>query len=402
MTRPISVVVVSRHRPQALARCITALRQQDHPQIEVIVVADPAGIAALNGAQDLKLVPFDTANIAQARNLGVQVAAGQVVMFIDDDAVAEPSWASRLSAPFDNGAIVAATGFVRGRNGISYQWRAMMVDYLGQDHPLDVPDTISLHHGTAQMAVKTQGTNCAFRLDHLRAIGGFDPAFAFYLDEADVNLRLAQHGQTAVVPHAQVHHGYLASARRSDNRAPLSLFDIAASTAAFLRKHAPGGDFSAAYQTLLAQQTLRLARFLRARRLARRDIAPLLHTLSEGWESGLQRDIGGQSLNTVPAPFHPLQGTGPRDGCVIQGYSWQAGALRAKALRARDLGQIVTVICLAPSLRRHRMQFLPEGVWWQSGGLWGRSDRGKSALKPMGLRARALQETQILAPFRPV
>ena len=28
----VSVIVVSRHRPEALLRCIAAMRQQDHPR----------------------------------------------------------------------------------------------------------------------------------------------------------------------------------------------------------------------------------------------------------------------------------------------------------------------------------------------------------------------------------
>ncbi|MES2906736.1 MAG: RNA polymerase factor sigma-54, partial [Pseudomonadota bacterium] len=44
------------------------------------------------------------------------------------------------------------------------------------------------------------------------AMGGFDPAFRFYLDETDLNLRLAATGaMTAIVPVAQVHHGFAES-----------------------------------------------------------------------------------------------------------------------------------------------------------------------------------------------
>src|SRR5690606_23264203 len=162
----------------------------------------------------------------------------------DDDAVPEPTWASRLAAPFAHPRVGAAGGFVRGRNGISFQWRALAVDHLGQDHPLEVdPEGVSLHEGTATRAVKTQGTNCAFRRAGWLAAGGFDPAFRFYLDEADVNLRLAAAGHlTAVVPRAEVIHGFAASARRRADRVPADLTDIGASTAVFLRRHAPGAD----------------------------------------------------------------------------------------------------------------------------------------------------------------
>ncbi|WP_372887787.1 glycosyltransferase family 2 protein, partial [Shimia sp.] len=123
---PVSVVIVSRGRPQALARCLTGLSQQTHPSFETIVVADPSGCAAVNdGAFSglVKLVAFDEANISAARNLGIARAAGELVAFIDDDAVPEPTWLAHLVAPFDSDPeVMAAGGFVRGRNGISFQW----------------------------------------------------------------------------------------------------------------------------------------------------------------------------------------------------------------------------------------------------------------------------------------
>jgi GT2 family glycosyltransferase len=398
---PVSVIIVSRHRTLALTRCITALRQQDYPDIEVIVVADPAAIGALQGQDDVKQITFDRANISQARNLGLSMAAGDVVMFIDDDAVPEPNWARQLAAPFADMTVVAATGFIRGRNGISYQWRASTIDHLGNDHPLDVPPSVSLHSATAQRAVKTQGTNCAFRSTALRSIGGFDPAFAFFLDEGDVNLRMAHLGLTAVVPDAQVHHGYLASARRRADRAPISLFEIGASTAAFLRKHAPGADMAGAWAKTQAEQSARLARFAQRGYLKRGDVAGLMLGLEQGWQSGQSLPIGAQPLADLTTAYLPLQGPGPRQNIYLCGYIWAAKDLHRQARQAMDQGKNVTVFCFSPGFRRHKMQFLPEGYWWQAGGIWGRADRATSVPFAASFRGRVALEWARLARFRP-
>jgi GT2 family glycosyltransferase len=85
------------------------------------------------------------------------------------------------------------------------------------------------------------GTNCAFRRAALDEIGGFDPALRFYLDETDVNMRLARAGHhAALVAEAQLHHGFLPSRYRASTRAPRDLYEIGASLAVFLRKHHPG------------------------------------------------------------------------------------------------------------------------------------------------------------------
>ena len=98
----VSVVVVSRGRPEALTLCLTGLGQLIHPNFEIVVVADPEGLAATLAAgwgDRVKMVSCDVPNISIARNLGIEQAAGEVVAFIDDDAVPEPTWLAALTAP---------------------------------------------------------------------------------------------------------------------------------------------------------------------------------------------------------------------------------------------------------------------------------------------------------------
>ena len=402
MTLPAaSVIVVSRHRAAALGRCLMALAQQDHPQIEVIVVADPEGLAAAKATGlVMKLVPFDEANISAARNLGLATAAAPVVAFIDDDAVAEPTWISRLCAAFSDPKVVAATGFVRGRNGISFQWQACEVDAFGFDHPL--PDHAASYPGTSSRAVKTQGTNCAFRRDALLSIGGFDPALRFYLDEADVNLRLAGQGLTAVVPDAQVHHGFAASARRREDRVPTSLHEIAASIAVFLRRHAPDVVGQETIPAIEAQRS-RVADLRRARRVSAAEAEALLASLATGWDHGMSRPLQPMKAWAEPdAAFLQLPATGPRAGQILAGRGWQRRHLLNEAVKAVASGQIVTVICLSPSPRAHRMAFTDAGFWLQTGGVLGWSTRQGPRLRLTPFRARIAEETARIAPFRPV
>lgn len=398
-----SVIVVSRHRTAALTRCLTGIAQQDHPVFEVIVVADPAAAAAVRAqGMAVKLVEFDEANISAARNAGLALAAAPVVTFIDDDAVPEPTWLSRLVTPFEDARVIAATGFVRGRNGITLQWRCVEVDRFGQDHPLAVPDHPTLHDGTAQRAVKTIGTNCAFRRDALFWIGGFDPAFRFYLDEADVNLRLAPFGLTAIVPLALVHHGYEASAHRRADRVPLSLHEIAASTAVFLRRHAPQSDPDAAFGQLRAHQSARIDSHRAAGRLSDAEGAHLMTSLTDGWAEGCTRDLKPLVARVGSAAFQHLPGTGPRPGLLLAGRIWQRRSLHVRAQAAVANGFVVTVICLDPSMRALRQHFGVQGYWVQAGGLFGRSDRSAKRFRAIRFGSRIAEEAASTARFRPV
>lgn len=400
LPQPVSVIVVSRHRPVELARCLGSLVQQDHGNFEVIVVADPQGIAA-TGALPVKRVAFDEANIAAARNAGIARAAGAVVAFIDDDAAAEPTWLSRLTAPFADPGVAAAGGFVRGRNGISFQWRARAADIWGEHAELgmDAAAAVSLHPGQPGRAVRTEGTNCAFRRAVLAGIGGFDPAYRFYLDDTDLNLRLAAAGHvTAIVPAAQVVHGFAASERRRADRVPLSLHEIGASCAVFWRRHAPGQDAGPALARLRAEQRARAIRHMVAGASEPRDVGRLLETLEAGLAEGAARAL--PEYVTIPAETAPFLAfpAGPRPARMLAGRIWQARRLRAEAAATR--GEVVTLLLLSPTARPHRLRFAAGGHWEQSGGLFGPSDRRDPRFRFWRFRARVEREAARFAGFR--
>ncbi len=397
---PVSVIVVSRHRATALRLCVLALQQQNHPAVEVIVVADPAGIAAVAGF-GVKTVIFDEANISAARNAGLALAAAPVVAFIDDDAVAEPTWLSRVVAPFADPKVLAATGFVRGRNGISRQWGAAWVDRRGADHPFDLAEAGAVFDAGAGRAIKTQGTNCAFRRDAVLALGGFDPAYRFYHDETDLNLRMM--ARTAVVPLAQVVHGFAVSERRHANRVPRSLVEIAASSAVFLRRHAPEALDKTAYAALRAHQAERLAHHQRAGRIGRAGVAGLMAGLADGWAEGMARDL--PLLTPIAATrtaFMPLAGVGARKGVVLTSRLWGRARAKAQAEAAVRAGQIVTLICISLTARPHRLRFTESGYWLHEGGIFGRSDRDGPRLRFGTLRRRVAEERARWAKLRPV
>lgn len=397
---PVSLIIVSRHRTAALLRAITGVAQMDHPAFEVIVIADPAAVDALRATGlPFKLAEFDEANISAARNLGLSLAAAPVVAFLDDDAVPEPTWLSRLTAPFHDPRVTQAGGFVRDRSGFGWQWRALRVDMRGFDHPFDPGPGVSLHSAEAGRTLRTQGTNCAFRRDGLLAIGGFDPAFRFYLDETDVNLRLAARGGlSALVPDAVVHHGLAASARRRSDRVPTDLFEIGASVAAFLRRHAP--DDAQALTDHEADQHARLIRHMVAGGLEPRDVARLIAGFRAGLAEGQRRPLLPASpMPADPPAFLRLPGTGPRPGLVL-GRNVLAGPISgpAKARQLRDraaeavaAGQIVTLFRLARGFHPQVQQFHPGGWWEISGGRFGRADRNAALprLAPASTRQQA-------------
>lgn len=384
---PVSVIIVSRDRPDALARCLSGVAQLRYDNFEVVVVADKAGWERLWGlpvAAHMKKIRFDEPNISAARNIAIAAASGEVLAFIDDDAVPEPSWLSFLTEPFVNDQVMAAGGFVIGRNGISYQWKAQAVDVTGRADEIHVDaDRTTLLTPAVDRGIKTQGTNMALRRSWLAATGGFDPGFRYFLDDTDINLRLAADGfVTAVVPQALVHHGYAGSSWRRDDRVPKDLFEIGASWAVFLDKHCPPERRDRILFGVRRSERARALRHMVAGRLEPRDVRRLMARFEAGLEAGKAR--AWRRMAPIPPsddPFLRFPAQLDPPSVVLAGRPWSRRGRLNAALRERLAGRVVTEITLSPTAWRHSVRFGIDGVWHQRGGLFGKSDRSDRAFR---------------------
>lgn len=405
---PVSVVVVSRGRPDQLMTCLASLVRQSHDAFEIVVVADREARRRIDRSPALfdriKVVAFDEPGISAARNAGIAQSAGEVVAFIDDDAAAEPLWLEHLAEVFEDDRVSAATGYVRGRNGLSFQHRISDIGTDADPRPIPLEGMDPRIVATAEgRAIKTEGTNMAFRRTALYRVDGFDPAFRFYLDETDLDMRLAELGAlTAAVPLAQVLHGVAPSERRRADRVPLSLFEVGASLARFLRRHSGARDVSPVGRRERAERRAGLLAHMVAGRIEPGDVGRILHSFDKGWAEGLAAEI-------VPIPrledertdFLPYRPDRRRRGhCIVAGRPWQARRRHAEAARLAEQGHDVTLLLLSPSARPHRASFDPRGYWVQAGGLFGRADRQEQAVRLRSFSSRVVQEAARVTPLR--
>ncbi|MFO1129203.1 MAG: glycosyltransferase family 2 protein [Rhodospirillales bacterium] len=120
----LSIVVCTYQRPTLLEGCLHSCLQQSVPAntaYEIIVIDnDPAGAAlpvvtALGLASEprLRYVQEPVANIASARNRGVEEARGELIAFIDDDFVVPEAWLSTVVRLMQDDRIDVLLGDVR-------------------------------------------------------------------------------------------------------------------------------------------------------------------------------------------------------------------------------------------------------------------------------------------------
>lgn len=389
----VSLIIVSRGRPDHLRLVMSALHHQTTARFELIVVSDQPNLDGFPGADRATHVPYDQPNISAARNLGLAEAQAKIVAFCDDDAVPDPTWLERILAPFSDAEVGISAGFTRGRNGIEFQWKAVECDENGDDRPVDLKtQETKIRRPAEGYYPRAQGTNCAFRKSALLQAGGFDEGFRFFLDETDVCLRLGQAGwATAFVPGAQVHHGFASSEHRSDARVPKSLFEIGASKALFLAKHSRERDVHS-INRLLADRRRQAISLMVDGRIEPRDVPRLMATLEEGLKSPNQSKLMPAADSKPPAAPKPFLAITHKGITAVAGLHYFRSRLFSAAQKVSAQGKTPIIYRYSLTGLFHRRFFHPSGFWVQVGGLFGRSHRREPIFRLSTVKRRTHQE----------
>ncbi|MBL4806084.1 MAG: glycosyltransferase [Rhodobacteraceae bacterium] len=403
-TANISVIIVSRDRPDDLQKMLACLRFQDISGFETIVVTDtPDAPNPDLIPENLRVIPFDLENISAARNVGIQASKGDFIAFCDDDALPDPNWLRLLLAPFSNPDIGGAGGFTRGRNGISLQWGAVITDLAGDVENVEISET-TIYAPQKTTAPVLIGTNCAFRKTALTQIAGFDENFAYYLDDSDISLRLSQAGwHLAIVPDAQVHHGFSSSAQRTKHRIPKSLEQIGKSKAYFCRKHARGTVNDQALRDFELLHRRRLEKLMLSGYLEPAGIAPILQSLNIGMLKGNALTLPEQKADVKPSiSVRPEIRQKTNRHVILAGGRKNSKWLKKTAGLLSKRGILVTTICLGYSAMYMQVLFSQNGFWQHSGGRFGKADRDDPIWRWYRKTARFMAEIRRLSVYRPV
>jgi glucosyl-dolichyl phosphate glucuronosyltransferase len=114
----VSVVVstYSEDRSMYVHDCIRSLKRQSLLPLEIILVLDAKSslfdFYRSRFYGDAKVVTSGSFGLSNARNTGAKSARGDVVAFIDDDAVADTDWIKNLVAVYDDPEVVGVGGHI--------------------------------------------------------------------------------------------------------------------------------------------------------------------------------------------------------------------------------------------------------------------------------------------------
>ena len=184
----VAVLICTFNGARTLPETCAATARLDYPNFEVIVVDDgstddSSRIAAAHG---FRVISTENRGLSSARNAALAAVGAdtEFVAFLDDDATPDPHWLTYLVDAFERTDFVAVGGPnlpVPGDGAVADAVAA------APGNPIHVLT------GDRE-AEHIPGCNSAFRVDALRAIGGFDPRFRTAGDDVDVCWRLQDRG----------------------------------------------------------------------------------------------------------------------------------------------------------------------------------------------------------------
>lgn len=179
----VAVVVCTRDRGQALARCLRGLVLLQPMPDEIIVVDnaphDEAARLCVEQFPHVRYVREPRAGLSRARNAGVRASSADIIAFTDDDVEVNRNWIAVLLGAMRDPSVAAVTGLVlpasldtearwifeRTLGGFGQGYRSIRYDakFFAQTCWFGVP-----------VWRIGAGANMALRRSALTAVGGFD------------------------------------------------------------------------------------------------------------------------------------------------------------------------------------------------------------------------------------
>lgn len=212
LTASVVVCAYTEDRWPLLLRSVSSLHGQSREPAEIIVCVDHNNLLLERcrkhwshgaGGPSIPVAVIENkydGHLGSARNSAAEVAHGDIVAFLDDDAWADPDWLERLLLPYGNEFVVAVGGApIPEFEGVRPGWFPFEFDWVFGCAYSGLPET------QAPLA-RLIGANMSVRRLALAEIGGFH---SDNHDDMDMCHRLIHaHPDKDVVyePLARVHH----------------------------------------------------------------------------------------------------------------------------------------------------------------------------------------------------
>ena len=154
---------------------INSLNGQTYPNTEIVLIIDQNTELLdkfkkdLKSFKDIKIGLSTLHGLSNARNKGVELSSGDIIAFIDDDAVADPNWVTNLAKGYIHQSIIGVGGKIKPL------WiDSTIAHWIPEEFYWAMGCSYKSQRDEKHYIRSNFGSNMSFRKDVFEKIGNFD------------------------------------------------------------------------------------------------------------------------------------------------------------------------------------------------------------------------------------
>lgn len=182
----MSVVVCTHNGSKTISECLNQLLKINYSNYEVIVVNDGStdNTETIVAQFPFRVISTENNGLSYARNIGGNAANGEIIVYVDDDAIPDVDWLAYLGMSYMTTDFAAIGG-----PNIAPLNSSFIADCV--DHAPGSPTHVLISDRDAE---HIPGCNLSVRKEVFDKIGGFDSQFRVAGDDVDLCWRIEEGG----------------------------------------------------------------------------------------------------------------------------------------------------------------------------------------------------------------
>ena len=196
--RMLSIIISTFNRVKELENCLFHVTKQTFKDYEIIIIDQNTN---LPGIEDI-VKKFDNTKYlklgknygpAVGRNFGVENSKGDLLLFLDDDALLIDKTTLEKSISFFQNSNYGQLGLQSLEN---YNTKKVHISQcvIGDDGFLDIEKSKDENLNLSKHRVSIETSYCLMKKSVFQKVGGFDPVYFFYDEDTDLSLRVQKLG----------------------------------------------------------------------------------------------------------------------------------------------------------------------------------------------------------------
>ena len=272
----VSIISVNYKEYEASRRFLQACLNQTHEDVEIILVDNEFErekfIQLYQEFPQVQIIADVKNNgFAGGNNLGLQVAQGDYLFFLNNDTVPPPDLVEKMLRGFqeceDAGGISPKILYLKDENRIQYAGYTEINSFTGRNKTIGKEEMDRGQYEEVRETAYLHGAACMVKREIIEKVGGMPEAYFLYYEELDWSVAIRNAGyKLYYYPKANLHHHASLSTGQDS---PLKTYYYYRNRVLFMRRNVSGLSLSVflLYFYLILSPVKLLAFFLKGKNL---------------------------------------------------------------------------------------------------------------------------------------